>query len=97
MSKLLAKKNPMNKNKDVGTLGDDKASPNEVLSHDQIKKRCSRFLTKLMINKSPKELGDYFFELVYFASKYKGDKRLDLVITEFDEKYSSGKLEEEQD
>jgi hypothetical protein len=50
-----------------------------------------------MINKSPKELGDYFFELVYFMSKYKGDKRLDLVITEFDDKYNSGKLEEEQD
>ena len=30
-------------------------------------------------------------------SKYKGDKSLDLVITEFDEKYNSGKLEEEQD
>ena len=37
------------------------------------------------------------FELVYFMSKYKGDKRLDLVITEFDDKYNSGKLEEEQD
>ena len=91
MLKLQAKKNPMTKDKDVGNLGDDKASPNEILSHDQIKKRCSRFLTKLMINKSPKQLGDYFFELVYFMSKYKGDKRQDLDITEFDDKYNSGK------
>ncbi len=91
------KKKSMNKDRDVGTLGDDKTSPNEVLVHDQIKKRCGRFFTKLMLNKSPKEMGDYFFELAYYISKETKDKRLDLVISEFDKKYNDGTLEEEKD
>lgn len=78
---------------DPGTLGDSKTTPNTVLSHDQVKRRCSRFFTKLLINHSPKEVADYFFELVYEAHTNKSDKRLDVWIEEFDEKYNSNKEE----
>jgi hypothetical protein len=79
---------------DIGTLGDHKTTPNTVLTHDQIKRRCSRFFTKLLINHSPKEIADYFFELVYETHNSKNDKRLDVWIEEFDEKYNSKESEE---
>ena len=33
---------------DIGTLGDHKQTPNTVLTHDQIKKRCARYFTKII-------------------------------------------------
>jgi hypothetical protein len=79
----------MSKDQDVGTLGDSKITKNTVISHDQVKRRCQRFFTKLMLDSSPKELADYFFELCYSINEETKEKiRLDLLIEKFDEKYS---------
>jgi hypothetical protein len=78
----------MSKDQDVGTLGDSKITKNTVISHDQVKRRCQRFFTKLMLDSSPKELADYFFELCYSINEETKEKiRLDLLIEKFDEKY----------
>ena len=62
--------------KNVGHLGDD-LSDRIVFSHDELKKRCKVFLSKLILNHSPKEISDYLFELMYYINNNKGDKRLD--------------------
>ena len=80
------------KQRDLGVLGDDKCPPKMVLTHDQIKVRCKRFLTKLIVNKSPKELADYLFELAYYIAKQGDAKRLDVAIEVFDEKYHHDEL-----
>ena len=78
----------MRKDQDVGTLGDSKITKNTVISHDQVKRRCQRFFTKLLLDSSPKELADYFFELCYSINEETKEKiRLDLLIEKFDEKY----------
>jgi hypothetical protein len=78
----------MSKDQDVGTLGDSKITKNTVISHDQVKRRCQRFFTKLLLDSSPKELADYFFELCYSINEETKEKiRLDLLIEKFDEKY----------
>ena len=78
----------MSKDQDVGTLGDSKITKNTVISHDQVKRRCQRFFTKLLLDSSPKELADYFFELCYSINEETNEKiRLDLLIEKFDEKY----------
>lgn len=38
----------------VGTLGDG-TGKRRIFTHDQMKKRCTRFLTKISVNHSPKE------------------------------------------
>ena len=71
--------------KNVGHLGDD-LSDRIVFSHDELKKRCKVFLSKLILNHSPKEISDYLFELMYYINNNKGDKRLDVALKEFDKK-----------
>jgi len=86
----------MNDEHDVGTLGDSKISKNTIISHDQVKRRCKRFFTKLLLDSSPKELADYFFELCYSINEEtKEKKRLDLVIEKFDENYNNTEKEKE--
>lgn len=71
-----------------GVLGDD-LGDNAVLNHDVVKARCSRFFTKLLINHSPKTIGEYFFEMMYElnSSDSKSRKRLDSFIRDFDAKW----------
>lgn len=88
------KEHPEPQTPDIGTLGDHKQTPNTVLTHDQIKKRCARYFTKIMLNSSPKELADYFFEMVYQSHSSKSDKRLDVWIDEFDKDYHDDSKEE---
>ena len=82
--------------KNVGHLGDD-LSPRIVFSHDELKKRCKVFLSKLILNHSPKEISDYLFELVYYINNNKGDKRLDVALKDFDEKWHKDKNSDKQD
>ena len=72
--------------KNSGHIGDD-LSDRIVFSHDQLKKRCQIFLSKLILNHSPKEISDYLFELMYYINDNKGDKRLDVALKNFDEKW----------
>ena len=72
--------------KNSGHIGDD-LSDRIVFSHDQLKKRCQIFLSKLILNHSPKEISDYLFELIYYINDNKGDKRLDVALKNFDEKW----------
>ena len=76
--------------KNVGHLGDD-LSDRIVFSHDELKKRCKVFLSKLILNHSPKEISDYLFELMYYINNNKGDKRLDVALKEFDKKWHEDK------
>ncbi|MBR20589.1 MAG: hypothetical protein CMA64_10685 [Euryarchaeota archaeon] len=72
--------------KNVGHIGDD-LSERIVFSHDELKKRCKVFLSKLILNHSPKEISDYLFELMYYINDQKGDKRLDVALKNFDEEW----------
>jgi hypothetical protein len=72
--------------KNSGHIGDD-LSDRIVFSHDQLKKRCQIFLSKLILNHSPKEISDYLFELIYYINDNKGDKRLDVALKNFDEEW----------
>ena len=72
--------------KNVGHLGDD-LSERIVFSHDELKKRCKVFLSKLILNHSPKEISNYLFELMYYINNEKGDKRLDVALKNFDEQW----------
>tara|TARA_B100000700_G_C14598780_1_gene648090 strand:+ start:178 stop:453 length:276 start_codon:yes stop_codon:yes gene_type:complete len=76
--------------KNVGHLGDD-LSDRIVFSHDELKKRCKVFLSKLILNHSPKEISDYLFELMYYINDNKGDKRLDVALKDFDNKWHEDK------
>jgi hypothetical protein len=76
--------------KNVGHLGDD-LSERIVFSHDELKKRCKVFLSKLILNHSPKEISDYLFELIYYVNDNKGDKRLDVALKNFDEEWHKNK------
>tara|TARA_Y100000590_G_scaffold196631_1_gene223240 strand:- start:7089 stop:7364 length:276 start_codon:yes stop_codon:yes gene_type:complete len=76
--------------KNSGHIGDD-LSDRIVFSHDQLKKRCKVFLSKLILNHSPKEISDYLFELIYYVNDNKGDKRLDVALKDFDEKWRKDK------
>ena len=76
--------------KNSGHIGDD-LSDRIVFSHDQLKKRCKVFLSKLILNHSPKEISDYLFELIYYLNDNKGDKRLDVALKDFDEKWRKDK------
>jgi hypothetical protein len=67
-----------------GVLGDD-LGDNAVLTHDVVKARCSRFFTKLLINHSPREISEYFFEMLYKLKDERNPKRLDAFIRDFDE------------
>lgn len=71
-----------------GVLGDE-LGDNAVLNHDVVKARCSRFFTKLLINHSPKTIGEYFFEMMYElnSTDSKSKKRLDAYIRDFDTKW----------
>lgn len=72
-----------------GVLGDE-LGDNAVLNHDVVKARCSRFFTKLLINHSPKTIGEYFFEMMYElnSTESKSKKRLDAFIRDFDTKWN---------
>ena len=76
--------------KNVGHLGDD-LSDRIVFSHDELKKRCKVFVSKLILNHSPKEISDYLFELMYYINDNKGDKRLDVALKDFDNKWHEDK------
>ncbi len=81
--------------KNVGHLGDD-LSDRIVFSHDELKKRCKVFLSKLILNHSPKEISDYLFELMYYINNNKGDKRLDVALKDFDNKWHEDNKKEEK-
>ena len=70
-----------------GVLGDE-LGDNAVLNHDVVKARCSRFFTKLLINHSPKTIGEYFFEMMYELNSTESKKRLDAFIRDFDTKWN---------
>ena len=80
------KKRESKSEKNVGHLGDD-LSDRIVFSHDELKKRCKVFLSKLILNHSPKEISNYLFELMYYINDLKGDKRLDVALKNFDEQW----------
>ena len=77
-----------------GHIGDD-AGKHQVFTHDQLKKRCQLFLAKLILNHSPKEISNYLFELIYSVNNGNGDKRLDIVLKEFDDEWHSNEKEKE--
>jgi hypothetical protein len=90
----VTKKNSKS-DKNSGHVGDD-LSERIVFSHDQLKKRCQIFLSKLILNHSPKEISDYLFELIYYINDNRGDKRLDVALKNFDDKYHKDKEEKEE-
>jgi len=63
----------------VGTLGDG-TGKRRIFTHDQMKKRCTRFLTKISVNHSPKELSDFLFEAVDKIARNPDLDRTDVAL-----------------
>jgi hypothetical protein len=64
---------------DVGTLGDG-TGKRRIFTHDQLKKRCNRFLTKITVNHSPKELADFLFEALHTINSKGNIDRVDVEL-----------------
>lgn len=69
----------MSNEDNVGTMGDG-TGKRRVFTHDQLKKRCSRFLTKITISHSPKELSDFLFEAVDKLARDPSGERTDIAL-----------------
>ena len=63
----------------VGTLGDGEGK-HRIFTREQMKKRCARFLTKITVNHSPKELSDFLFEAVDRSARDHLTDRTDIAL-----------------
>ena len=70
-----------------GTLG-DVTGKHRVFTHDQMKKRCARFLTKITVNHSPKELSDFLFEAVDKIARDHLTDRTDIALERIYQEWS---------